>query len=133
MRSALSIGKKPFEVKIIDNEFVLTLTRAVELNPSLMNLLGVKNEFNRPDTLDIHCDIITPCITIPKKNNTQILTRVNVKGEPYEMHTYTFDKSNYRDILTSEHLNTFTLSIKDVDDNLINFRGKTLDFVIEII
>ena len=122
----LSIGKKPFSVDIVNNEFVITLTKAVELNPSLKKLLGAKNEFNRPDTLDIRCNIIEP--SIPKN----ILTRIEVQGQPYERQIYKFDNC-CREISTGKFLNTFMLSITDIEGNLIDFRGHKLRFTINII
>ena len=127
------LGTPIFTTSIIKNEFTLQLLKhGVTFNKALTDLIRVI-DFSKIYQLDIHCDIIKPCITIPKQKNTQILSRINVKGEPYEIQTYTFEKSSYREISASEHISTLTLAIKDVDDNLINFRGKTLDFVIEII
>ena len=130
--NALSIGKKPFTINLVKNEIVLTLTKAVELNKPLISLLGGKNEFNRPETLDIRCDVIEPCITIPK-NNTNILNRIEVKGQPYEKQIYNFDKGCCREISTGKFLNTFMLSITDIEGNLIDFRGHKLRFTINII
>ena len=120
-----------FNVKIENNKFILTLTEDTKMNTGLKNLLTGVDGFSRPDVLDLRCSIIESCITIPKKN-IDILTRIEVQGKPYERQIYNFENC-VREIASNRYLNSFQLSVTDIDGNLIDFRGHKLRFTINII
>ena len=64
---------------------------------------------------------------------TDLLAKIDVKGKPYEKVTYdSSSQQPFRDCSTSEHLNSITLSVRDENGELFDFKGTLLEFELEL-
>ena len=81
----------------------------------------------------IHCDLINRDFNFVNSNNSDLLAKINVKGKPYEKVRYDSSASQpIRDCLTSSHVHSITVSVRDVNGKLFDFKGMPLEFELEL-
>ena len=87
-----------------------------------------------PTAYFIHCDLIDRNNNLFNGNGrSDLLARFDVKGKPYEKVRYdTSLQFPFRDCSTDSHVNSITLSIRDQDSELFDFKGMPFEFELEI-
>ena len=64
---------------------------------------------------------------------SDLLAKIDVKGKAYEKITYDASPLQpIRDCSTSEHVNSITLSVRDQDGQLFDFKSLPLEFELEL-
>ena len=111
-------------------------TKKITLDCDLANLLDlttyVKN-LRYPTTYFIHCNLIDKNKNFLNFKKKDLLAKVDIKGKPYEKISYGDTKhESFRECSTSSHVNNITLSVRDQDGELFDFKGFNLEFVFEI-
>ena len=81
----------------------------------------------------IHCDLIDRDFNFVNNKKSDLLAKIDVKGKPYEKVRYDSSASQpIRDCLTSSHVNSITVSVRDVNGELFDFKGMPLEFELEL-
>ena len=81
----------------------------------------------------VHCDLINRDFNFVNSNKSDILAKIDVKGKPYEKVRYDSSASQpSRDCLTSSHVHSITVSVRDVNGKLFDFKGMPLEFELEL-
>ena len=79
-----------------------------------------------PTTYFIHCDLIDRNQNFFNNERSDLFAKLDVKGKPYEKVRYDASPQQpIRDCLTSSHVNSITLSVRDEDGELFDFRHAT--------
>ena len=81
----------------------------------------------------IHCDLIDKTNNLFNAKRSDILAKLDVKGKPYEKVRYNASSQQpFRDCSTDSHVNSITLSVRDQDGMLFDFKGMPIEFEIEL-
>ena len=81
----------------------------------------------------IHCDLIDKTNNLFNAKRSDILAKFDVKGKPYEKVSYNASSQQpFRDCSTDSHVNKITLSVRDQDGMLFDFKGMPIEFEIEL-
>ena len=81
----------------------------------------------------IHCDLIDRNNNLLSRKRSDILAKFDVTGRPYQKLRYdTTLQFPYRDCSTDSHVNSITLSVRDQDGELFDFKGMPLEFELEL-
>ena len=109
-----------------------------ELN-SLLGIDGVLKEITNvkrlsyPSSYFIHCDLIDRDFNFFNNKKSDLLAKIDVKGNPYEKVSYNVTPQQpIRDCSTSSHVNSITVSVRDVNGELFDFKGMPLEFELEL-
>ena len=131
--------KKPvaiLEIKKFWDEKKITLYR------DLANLLGINRvpgltthvkNLRYPTTYFIHCNLIDKNQNFLNNKKSDVLAKLDLKAKPYEKVSY--ESSTHeacRECLTDSHVQSITVSVRDQDGELFDFKGFNLEFVLEI-
>ena len=119
-----------------------TINKEISLNPALQQFINsgptlttityVKS-LNIPSAYFIHCDLIDRNNNFFNNKKTDLLAKIDVKGKPYEKVTYDAPPQQpFRDCSTSEHVNSITLSVRDENGELFDFKEMPLEFELEL-
>lgn len=76
----------------------------------------------------IHCDIIDRTKNFFNGKRSDLLAKFDVKGEPYQKVNYSSREDLMRDCSTGAYVNSITLSVRDENGNLFDFKGMPLEF-----
>ena len=75
----------------------------------------------------IHCDLIDGNQNLFNGKRSKILAKVDITGKPYKKVRYeTASSFPFRDCSTDSHVNSITLSVRDKDGELFDFKGLPL-------
>ena len=86
-----------------------------------------------PTTYFIHCDLIDKNYNIFDNKNTDLLAKLDVLGKAYEKVRYDASPQQpIRDCSTSSHVRSITISVRDQDSELFDFKDMPLEFELEI-
>ena len=81
----------------------------------------------------IHCDLIYRDFNFFNNKKSDLLAKIDVKGNPYEKVRYDSPAQQpIRDCFTSDHVNSITISARDEDGELIDFKEMPLEFELEL-
>ena len=81
----------------------------------------------------IHCDLIDREQTFLNNKRSDLLAKIYVKGKPYEKVRYDASPQQpFRDSSASSHVNSITVSVRDEDGKLFDFKDMLLEFELEI-
>ena len=81
----------------------------------------------------IHCDLIDRTNNLFNNKRTDLLAKFDVKGKPYEKVSYVCSSEQpFRDCSTDKHVNSITLSVRDQDGMLFDFKGMPIEFELEL-
>ena len=81
----------------------------------------------------VHCDLIDRDFNFVNSNKSDLLAKIDVKGRPYEKVRYDSSTSQpIRDCSTSSHVNSITISVKDENGELFDFKSMPLEFELEL-
>ena len=112
--------------------------KPIELDNDLANLLGIRRklalitfvkQITAPTTYFIHCDLIDKTQNLFNRRRSDLLAVVDVKGKPYEKVSYHGSPQQVlRECATDKFINSITLSVKDENGELFDFKGLPLCF-----
>ena len=124
-------------------EITNTSTKPINLDRDLAELFGIGRRLNRntfvkylryPTAYFIHCDLIDRNLNFVNNKKSDLLAKIDVRGKAYEKVRYDASpKQPIRDCSTSSHVNSITVSVKDQDGVLFDFKGTPLEFELELI
>ena len=81
----------------------------------------------------IHCDLIDGNQNIFNGKRSNILAKFDITGKPYEKVRYeTASQFPFRKCSTDSHVNSITLSVRDEDGELFDFKDMPLEFELEL-
>ena len=81
----------------------------------------------------IHCDLIDKNNNLFNAKRSDLLAKFDITGKPYEKVRYdTSSQQPFRDCSTDSHVNSITLSVRDRDGELFDFKGLPLEFELEL-
>jgi len=116
--------------------------KPIELDRDLANLLGIGRKLSpitfvkrltSPTAYFIHCDLIDTERNLFNSKRSDVLALFDVKGKPYQKVSYHGSPQQVlRDCSTDEFINSITLSVKDENDKLFDFKGFPLLFELEL-
>ena len=119
---------------IIPNEIKVShdLARLIGVGTTLSQDEYIK-KLNCPSTYFIHCDLIDKSQNFQNNKKSDLLATCDIKGKPYEKVTYyASPQQPLRDCSTDSHVNRITVSVRDQDGELFDFKGLPLEFQLEI-
>ena len=132
----------PFGQLEITNTGAGTATRPINLDRDLAELFGIGRRLNNgaivkylryPTAYFIHCDLIDQNFNFVNNKKSDLLAKIDLKGRPYEKVRYDASPQQpIRDCSTSSHVNSITISVRDQDGELFDFKGMPLEFELEL-
>ena len=119
-----------------------TGTSRINLDDNLVKLFGTDNtlplitkvkQILTTTSYFIHCDLIDKTNNLFNNKRTDLLAKFDVKGKPYEKVSYVSSSEQpFRDCSTDKHVNGITLSVRDQDGMLFDFKGMPIEFELEL-
>lgn len=119
-----------------------TIDKEIGVSHSLSGLIGsdltlktitYTNKLNSPSAYFVHCDLIDKNQNFLNNKKSDLLAKFDVTGRPYEKVRYdTSLQFPFRDCSTDSHVNSITLSVRDQDGELFDFKGMPFEFELEI-
>ena len=117
--------------------------KKIGLDQDLAGLLGtnsilplmtiVRQRVIKTTAYFIHCDLIDGNHNLYNGKRSSILAKVDITGKPYEKVRYeTASSFPFRDCSTDSHVNSITLSVRNQDGELFDFKGMPLEFELEL-
>ena len=117
--------------------------KSLRIDHDIANLFGIGRKLTDritpikrlryPTTYFIHCDLFDRNQNFFNNERSDLLAKLDVKGNPYEKIRYDASPQQpIRDCLTSSHVNSITLSVRDEDGKLFDFKDMPLEFELEI-
>ena len=117
------------------------VSQKISFSRDLNNLLGIdgvlkqKTNVKRlrlPSAYFIHCDLIDRDFNLFNNKKSDLLAKIDVKGKPYEKVRYdSSPQQPIRDCSTSKHVKSITLSVRDENGILFDFKNMPLEFELE--
>ena len=109
-----------------------SLHQLINSEPTLTTITYVK-KLNSPSAYFIHCDLINRNFNFVNNKESDLLAKIDIKGRPYEKITYEASFSQpIRDCLTSYDVHSITVSVKDENGELFDFKDMPLEFELEL-
>ena len=86
-----------------------------------------------PTAYFIHCDLIDRNNNLFNGKRSDLLAKFDIAGKPYQKVRYdTSLQFPFRDCSTDSHVNSITLSVRDQDGELFDFKGMPIEFELEL-
>jgi hypothetical protein len=86
-----------------------------------------------PTTYFVHCDLIDKEKNLFNGKKSSLLAKFDVKGKPYEKVTYLSSPQEvFRECSTDKSVSGITLSVKDYNGELFDFKGFDMEFELEL-
>ena len=114
----------------------------ISLDDNLVKLFGTDNTLPlltnikhvmKTKAYFIHCDLIDKTNNLYNNKRTDLLAKFDVKGKPYEKVSYVSSSQQpFCDCSTDKHVNSITLSIKNQDGELFDFKGMPIEYELEL-
>ena len=109
------------------------LAHLLDINRKLKNQITYVKRLTASTTYFIHCDLIDKKQNLFNRRRSDLLAVVDVKGKPYEKVTYNSSPQQVlRECATDKFINSITLSVKDENGELFDFKGLPLCFELEL-
>ena len=112
------------------------------IDEDLSNFLGISGNLKNDKVIVqqikqtayfIHCDLIYRKQNFLNKKRSDLLAKIDVKGKPYEKVRYDASPQQpFRACSTSLHVNGITVSVRNQDGELFDFKDKPLEFELEL-
>ena len=127
-KALLEIEKKSEQKITFSRDFA----KLIGIHGPLKKITNVKR-LRYPSSYFIHCDLIDRDFNFVNNKKSDLLSKIDVKGRPYEKITYEASSSQpIRDCSTSSHVSSITISVRDVNGKLFDFNGMPLEFELEL-
>ena len=96
-------------------------------------LITAKKRISTTTTYFIHCDLIDKNNNLFNGKRSDLLAKFDVTGKPYQKVRYDISlQFPYRDCSTDSHVNSITLSVRDQDGELFDFKGMPIEDELEL-
>ena len=117
--------------------------KTIKIDHNLDNLLNIGLELKNlvifikhiitPTAYFIHCNLIDSNNNLFNGKRSDLLAEFDVRGKPYEkVRCDTSLQFPFRNCSTDSHVNSITLSVRDQDGELFDFKGMPIEFELEI-
>ena len=116
--------------------------KGITFSGEFANVLGVSGSLETitkvkslsfPAAYFIHCDLIDRNFSFVNNKKSDLLAKLDVKGKPYEKVRYDASPQQpIRDCSTSSHVNSITISVRDQDGELFDFKDMPLEFELDL-
>ena len=81
----------------------------------------------------IHCDLIDKNDNLFNAKRSDLLAKFDIKCKPYEKVRYDASSQQpFRDCSTDKYMNSITLSVRNQDGELFDFKGMLVEFELEL-
>ena len=81
----------------------------------------------------IHCDLIDKTNNLFNAKRSDLLAKFDITGKPYEKVSYNASSQQpFRDCSTDKHVNSITLSVRNQDGELFDFKGLPIEYELEL-
>ena len=81
----------------------------------------------------IHCDLIDKTNNLFNAQRSDLLAKFDIAGKPYEKVRYDASSQQpFRDCSTDKHVNSITLSVRNQDGELFDFKGMPIEYELEL-
>ena len=98
-----------------------------------LDLITFVKRLTSPTTYIIHCDLIDKEQNLFNSKKSDVLTLFDIKGKPFEKVSYDGSPQQVLcDCSTDEFINSITISVKDENGELFDFKGFPLIFELEL-
>ena len=119
-------GPKPLRI-------ACDLANLLGIGRELKNKVTIVKKLRSPASYFIHCDLIDKNNNLFNGKRSDLLAKLDVKGKPYKKVSYhAYLQQPIRDCSTSSHVNSISLSVRDQDGKLFDFKGFPIEFELEI-
>ena len=132
----------PFGQLEIANKGAGTAVRPINLDRDLAEIFGIGRKINvgaivkylgYPTSYFIHCDLVDRNLNFVNNKKSDLLAKIDVRGKAYEKVRYDASPQQpIRDCSTSSHVNSITISVRDKDGELFDFKDTPLEFELEL-
>ena len=123
-------------------EIINTGTQPINLDRDLAELFGVGRRLYQktivkyiryPTAYFIHCDLIDRNFNFVNNKKSNLLAKIDVRGKAYEKVRYDASPQQpIRDCSTSSHVNSITISVRDQDGELFDFKDMPLELELKL-
>ena len=115
---------------LLDEDLANFLAYDRELNSPVSFI----TRLNSPTTYFVHCDLIDKRQNLLNGKPSTVLARFDVRGKPFEKVRYQTPQPHVlREMDSGDYnVNSITLSVKDENGNLFDFKDHPLEFELEI-
>ena len=135
LKTKIYAPKALLQIKVESSEkfsFGQDLNNLLGIDGVLEEITNVKS-LSYPSSYFIHCDLIDRDFNFFNNKKSDLLAKIDVKGNAYEKVRYDAPPQQpIRDCSTSEHVNNITLSVRDENGELFDFKGMPLEFELEL-
>ena len=114
----------------------------ISFSRDLNNILGIDGALKKitnvkrlryPSAYFIHCDLIGRDYNFFNNKKSELLAKIDVRGKSYEKVRYDASAQQpTRDCLTSSHVKSITISVRDENGELLDFKDMPLEFELEL-
>ena len=81
----------------------------------------------------IHCDLIDKTNNLFDGKRSDLLAKFDITGKPYQKVSYNASSQQpFRDCSTDKHVNSITLSVRNQDGELFDFKGMPIEYELEL-
>ena len=81
----------------------------------------------------IHCDLIDKNNNLFNAKRSDLLAKFDITGKPYEKVRYNASSQQpFRDCSTDKHVNSITLSVRNQDGEMFDFKGMSIEYELEL-
>ena len=128
--AAMVIYNKTGSKILLDEDLADFLGYDRELNSPVSFI----TQLNSPTTYFVHCDLIDKRQNLLNGKPSTVLARFDIRGQPFEKVHYQTPQPNVLHETDSGDydVNSITLSVKDENGNLFDFKDQPLEFEVEI-
>ena len=147
IRNSLNKHRVPLQtdVNTIVGQLVITNPqfKKIVIDSNLGNLLNLNSftlgfktfikRLNSATTYYIHCDLLDKEQNLLNRKPSTVLQTFDITGKPYENVFYQSNPQHIlRDISADKYITNMTISVREENNNLFDFNGMPLQFLIEI-
>ena len=125
----LVITNPQFKKIVIDSN----LGHLLNLNTFTLEFKTFIKKLNSETTYYIHCDLLDKEQNLLNGKPSTVLQTFDITGKPFEKVFYQSGPQHVlRDVSADKHISNMTISVRDQNNNLFDFNGMPLQFLIEI-
>ena len=120
----------PNQKKIV---FDSDLGNLLNLNSFTLGLITFIKKLNSPTTYFIHCNLVDKEQNLLNGKPSTVLQTFDIKGKAYEKLFYQSSPQHVlREVSADKHITNMTISVTNETNDLFDFNGMPLQFLIEI-